>query len=133
MPKLFPCCYNFGTNTGDPAKPYLSGVIAQGRDGKLYSTTEFGGDNGGRQDGAMFSIAPSGALTVPYSFPLPFEDVVSGLTLGTDGQFLWQDRPGRHVSLRRHLQDHADRLSTESCSDFRGTWPFLPVEGEGFC
>jgi uncharacterized repeat protein (TIGR03803 family) len=85
--QTFSVLYNFGTNTGDPATPYVSGVIAQGRDGKLYSTTDFGGDNGGLQDGAMFSIAPSGALTVPYSFPLPFEEAVSGLTLGTDGNF----------------------------------------------
>src|SRR5271165_1129786 len=44
--QAFSVLYNFGTSTGDPATPYFSSVIAQGRDGKLYSTTDFGGDNG---------------------------------------------------------------------------------------
>jgi uncharacterized repeat protein (TIGR03803 family) len=57
--------YNFGTNSGDPINPTYSGILAQGRDGNLYSTTPFGGANG---KGAMFKITPGGTLTVQYSF-----------------------------------------------------------------
>src|ERR1700722_19632230 len=31
--------YNFGAHTGDPLYPFWEGIIAQGRDGNLYSTT----------------------------------------------------------------------------------------------
>jgi hypothetical protein len=29
--------YNFGIKSADPAEPYHSGIVAQGRDGNLYS------------------------------------------------------------------------------------------------
>jgi hypothetical protein len=38
--------YNFGNATCDPIQPQLSGIIAQGRDGDLYSTTAGGGCDG---------------------------------------------------------------------------------------
>ena len=38
--------YNFGTNSGDPTSPQYPGLIAQGRDGNLYSTGTDGGTNG---------------------------------------------------------------------------------------
>jgi hypothetical protein len=38
--------YNLGTNAGDPINPSRIGLFAQGRDGNLYSTTQFGGANG---------------------------------------------------------------------------------------
>jgi uncharacterized repeat protein (TIGR03803 family) len=75
--------YNFGTKAGDPVNPEASGVVAQGRDGNLYSTA-LGGANG---LGAMFKITPSGTLTVPYSFDSTDPEPYSGLTLGTDGNF----------------------------------------------
>src|SRR5215471_18724088 len=34
--------YNFGSKAGDPLSPANSGIIAQGRDGNLYSTTPAG-------------------------------------------------------------------------------------------
>jgi len=79
----FSALYNFGSKTGDPENPENSGIIAQGRDGNLYSTAPYGGANGW---GAVFKITSLGTLTTTYSFDgtsggRPF----GGLTLGTDG------------------------------------------------
>jgi uncharacterized repeat protein (TIGR03803 family) len=86
--QTFSVMYNFGSKGGDPLEPTQS-VVAQGRDGNLYSSAGLGGING-FHDGAVFKITPGGALTVLYSFNLgnsgpygPF----SGLTLGTDGNY----------------------------------------------
>jgi uncharacterized repeat protein (TIGR03803 family) len=77
--------YNFGTQSGDPASPTYSGIIAQGRDGNLYSTAPYGGAN---NDGAVFKITPAGTLTVLHSFDgTDGANPWSGLTLGTDGKF----------------------------------------------
>ena len=37
--------YNFGDGSGDPLNPQYSGIVAQGRDGNLYSTTPKGGSS----------------------------------------------------------------------------------------
>ena len=81
--QTFSVLYNFGTNSGDPTNPFYSGIIAQGRDGNMYSTATTGGAHG---VGAMFSITPTGILTVPYSFDSPYSPY-SGLVMGTDGNF----------------------------------------------
>ena len=73
--------YDFGTRVGDPTNPSWPGVVAQGRDGNLYSTTANGGVNG---SGAMFKITPGGTLTVQYSFDSTNGMPESGLTLSTD-------------------------------------------------
>jgi uncharacterized repeat protein (TIGR03803 family) len=76
--------YNFGTVSGDPAYPFL-GAIAQGRDGNMYSTTQYGGTN---NVGTVWKITPAGALTVLYNFDTTHgASPDSGLTLGTDGNF----------------------------------------------
>jgi uncharacterized repeat protein (TIGR03803 family) len=79
--------YNFGINSGDPTM--FEGIIAQGRDGNLYTTATHGGANG---DGAVFKITPAGKLTVLYSFCSQAscadgDTPVSGLTLGREGDF----------------------------------------------
>jgi uncharacterized repeat protein (TIGR03803 family) len=77
--------YNFGTNSGDPAAPTYTGIIAQGRDGNLYSTAPYGGAH---NQGAVFKITPAGTQTVLHSFD--GTDGVNpwgGLTLGWDGNF----------------------------------------------
>jgi uncharacterized repeat protein (TIGR03803 family) len=81
--------YNFGNVKCDPLDPSVSGIIAQGRDGNLYSTTGTFG-SGCKSGGVAFKITPKGKLTLLHSFgsqsgdqPLP----VSGVTLGTDGEF----------------------------------------------
>jgi uncharacterized repeat protein (TIGR03803 family) len=77
--------YNFGTNIGDPLNPQLSDVIAQGRDGSLYSTTFSGGAHG---LGTVFDITPGATLTVLYDFDGTLGELPnSGLTLATDGKF----------------------------------------------
>ena len=79
--------HNFGSASGDPSQPLAAGIVAQGRDGNLYSTAVNGG---ALNSGAVFKITPTGTVNVVYSFDPsalgPFNPV-SGLTLGTDGNF----------------------------------------------
>src|ERR1022692_4349647 len=80
-----------GTDSADGCNPTYSGIVAQGRDGNMYGTTENGGVPAFTNNvGTVFQVTPAGVLAVIYSFPssetagwLPF----SGLTLGTDGNF----------------------------------------------
>ena len=71
--------YNFDWSNGSGPE----GVLAQGRDGNLYGTTQAGGSN---NRGVAFVVTPGGRGKVVYNF----DDVDgatprSGLTLGTDG------------------------------------------------
>lgn len=75
---------DFGEKTGDPLNPQYVGLIAQGRDGDMYSTTPRGGTNA---LGAAFRITPGGALTVIHNFTAAEGTPYSGFTLGTDGNF----------------------------------------------
>ncbi len=88
--------YDFGTKSDDPISPSFSGIIAQGRDGNLYSTSPLGGATG---NGAMFKITPGGTLTEPYSFDATGAQPYSGLTLGTDGNFYGTTYNGGSSSL----------------------------------
>jgi len=84
----FSVLYDFGSGgSQDPAQPSYSGIIAQGRDGNLYSTTPYSLD--GHIDGTVFKITPRGALTVLYSFSPGTSGIYpySGLVLGTDHNF----------------------------------------------
>lgn len=77
--------YNLGTNSGDPFNPAWIGLFTQGRDGNLYSTSQYGGANG---YGTVFQLTPSGSVNVLHSFSNSSSDGIypySGLTLGTDG------------------------------------------------
>lgn len=77
--------YNFGSKAGDPLQPSYSGIVAQGRDGNLYSTSVSGGTGTG---GTVFRIAPNGRLKVLYSFDSTHGATpYGGLTLGSDGRF----------------------------------------------
>jgi uncharacterized repeat protein (TIGR03803 family) len=77
--------YNFPSQSGDPYSPTQPGIVAQGRDGNLYSTTLNGGAIG---YGTVFKITSAGTLTVLYSFGQTQGGAPnSGLTLGTDGNF----------------------------------------------
>ena len=90
--------YNFGANANDPTNPQSSGIIAQGRDGELYSTTPFGGSNG---QGAAVKISPTGALTRIYDFTFASSggtNPFGGLTLGTDGNFYGTTKTGGTAS-----------------------------------
>jgi uncharacterized repeat protein (TIGR03803 family) len=74
---------NFSSSTG-PLNPQTVGVIAQGEDGNMYSTSPAGGTNG---LGAAFKITPSGTVTVLHSFSSSDGTPHSGLVLGSDGNF----------------------------------------------
>ena len=96
--QTYSALYELGGKTGDPANPQYSGIIAQGRDGNLYSTAP-AVPIGGLCSfcGAIFKITPSGTLTVAYYFNdaagsgyTPF----GGLTLGTDGNFYGTTKVG---------------------------------------
>jgi len=78
--------YNFGSQIGDPYWPHHSGVVAQGRDGNLYSTAIGGGAY--TYYGAVFKITPAGTLTILHSFDSAHGSYpYGGLTLATDGNF----------------------------------------------
>jgi uncharacterized repeat protein (TIGR03803 family) len=84
--QTFSVLYNFGSNSGDPSKPAYSGIIAQGRDGNLYSTAPAGGTC----CGAVFQITPAGKLKVIHNFTGSNNDGAfpqGGVTLGSDGNF----------------------------------------------
>jgi uncharacterized repeat protein (TIGR03803 family) len=76
--------YDMGATSADPNDPVWSGVIAQGRDGNMYSTTPQFWTGGG---GDVFKITPAGSVTVLYSFDLTGRAGNGGLTLATDGNF----------------------------------------------
>ena len=92
--QTFSVLYNFGTQSDDPTNPQYSGIVAQGRDGNLYSAAPGGTDG----VGAMFKITPGGTLTVPYTFDLTVEPY-GGLTLGTDGNFYGTTNSGGTANL----------------------------------
>lgn len=77
--------YNLATHPGDPTNPSWSGVIAQGRDGNLYSTV----NQAAAGYGAAVRLTPAGAFTVLYSFTglTDAQSPSGGLTLNTNGNF----------------------------------------------
>jgi uncharacterized repeat protein (TIGR03803 family) len=75
--------YNLGSNSGDPTGPLGADLISQGRDGKLYTTS----NGGGSGNGAAFGFTTSGAVTVLHDFDSSANIVYSGLTLGSDGNY----------------------------------------------
>jgi uncharacterized repeat protein (TIGR03803 family) len=82
--QTFSALYDLGAGS-DPTNPQSPGIVAQGRDGNLYSTAPAGGAFG---DGAIFSMTPGGTITDLHDFSgsdglAPF----SGLTLGINGDF----------------------------------------------
>src|SRR5690349_14733810 len=79
----FSVLYNFGSVSADARNPTFSGIIAQGRDGNLYTTTTSGGSTG---NGAVVQVTPGGTATVLYSFKgTDGSQPSGGLTLGLDG------------------------------------------------
>jgi uncharacterized repeat protein (TIGR03803 family) len=64
-------------------------AIAQGRDGSMYTTSPYGGTD----YGTLFKVTPSGKVTVVNNTGVGYF-VVSGVTLGTDGNFYGTDQDG---------------------------------------
>jgi uncharacterized repeat protein (TIGR03803 family) len=95
--QTFSVLYNFGSNSGDPSRPAYSGIIAQGRDGNLYSTAPAGGTC----CGALFQITPAGKLKNIHNFTGNNNDGAfpqGGVTLGTDGNFYGTTYEGGSVT-----------------------------------
>lgn len=66
-------------------QPTYPELLAQGRDGNLYGTTDAGGAAG---MGTVFKITPSGTITTLYNFSgADGQNPDGGLVLGTDGNF----------------------------------------------
>ena len=77
--------YSFGTTSTDGANP-LGGLV-QGTDGNFYGTASKGGEY---DEGTVFKVTPSGALTTLYSFSDATPDGATpeaGLVQGADGNF----------------------------------------------
>lgn len=83
--QTFTVLHSFDNTVQEPLHPLEPGVIAQGRDGFLYSTAPLNASGGA---GAVFRVAPSGAFNVVHAFNTSDGSMPrSGLTLGTDGFF----------------------------------------------
>ncbi|MGA8503015.1 MAG: choice-of-anchor tandem repeat GloVer-containing protein [Candidatus Sulfotelmatobacter sp.] len=77
--------YDMGASSADPNDPQWSGIIAQGRDGNMYSTTNQNWTGG---QGDVFRITPTGTVTVLHTFNgTDGQHPTGGLTLGSDGNF----------------------------------------------
>jgi len=71
--------------TVEGCQPTYPEILAQGRDGNLYGTTNAGGTSG---MGTVFKMTPSGTITTLYNFSgLDGWNPDGGLVLGTDGNF----------------------------------------------
>jgi uncharacterized repeat protein (TIGR03803 family) len=83
--QTFTDLYDFGKDDpNDPNDPCFS-VIAQGRDGNLYTTSP---QTWSGNFGDVFRITPAGVVTALHSFNGTDGSVVNaGLTLGIDGNF----------------------------------------------
>ena len=95
--QTFSVLYDFGSNSGDPSKPAYSGIVAQGRDGNLYSTAPAGGTC----CGAVFQITLAGKLKNIHNFNGSNDDGAfpqGGVTLGTDGNFYGTTYEGGSVT-----------------------------------
>jgi uncharacterized repeat protein (TIGR03803 family) len=137
--QTYSAIYEFGSKAGDPLSPQYSGIITQGRDGRLYSTTPDGGSHCSFC-GTVFNIAPSGALSVVYSFNdtsgSAFE-AFSGLTLATDGTFYGTALNGGQFNLGTVFKITASGVPTTlynfgTCVNpcLEGTFPKSPpVQG----
>lgn len=83
--QTFSVVYNFATT--DPYNPPAQGLIVQGQDGNMHTTSQFGPYPA---PGAVFTVSPSGTLTTNFEFSDSGTGAyypVSGLTLGTDGNY----------------------------------------------
>jgi len=96
--QTFSVVYNFGSQPNDPIQPFYSGIIAQGRDGNLYSGTSAGGST--LDAGATYSMTPTGTLGTLFAFGGGDGSyVLGGLTLGSDGNFYGTTYGGGFTTL----------------------------------
>lgn len=126
--QTFKVVYNFGTQATDPHCPDYPGIIAQGRDGNLYSSAILGGSAG---YGATYRLTPAGVLSLVYSFQNGTDgaEPVSGLTLGKDGNLYGTTETsgaGSYGTVFKNTPEGGFTLMHY----FRGGWdggiPFVP-------
>jgi len=116
--------YNYGSTAGDPLNPSPFSAISQGRDGRLYSTTAFGGASSSKV-GAAYAITTSGGLSKLYDFSASAPNSpLSGLTLGTDGLFY-----GSSSSGGAHLVGTVFKLSDTGL--YTNLWDFTGGNDQG--
>jgi uncharacterized repeat protein (TIGR03803 family) len=130
--QTFSVLYNFGGNSGDPYGPSYSGIVAQGRDGNLYSTAP----KGGTCCGAVFQITPAGKLKNIHNFTGSNNDGAfpqGGVTLGTDGNFYGTTYEGGSVTAGAVFKVTQGGSATTLYSftgGSDGAYPYAPpVEG----
>ncbi len=83
--QTFTVLHQFDQNAGDPQFLQQLGTLPQGRDGKIYGASHEGGSSG---NGAVFSLTPSGTLSVLANLSPTTGDYPSnGMTRGSDGNF----------------------------------------------
>jgi uncharacterized repeat protein (TIGR03803 family) len=85
----FTVLHSFCTQFGCTDGAFPLSALTQGADGRLYGTTQEGGEY---EDGTVFGITTNGMLTTLYNFcALPNcadgQGPVAGVTLGSDGNF----------------------------------------------
>ena len=129
----FSVVYNFGTRSGEPAGPGWSGIVAQGRDGNLFTTSNGGGTDGA---GTVFEVSPAGQFRVRYSFCSTgtCPGFPHGLTLGKDGNFYASSETGGSLSqgdvFKITPQGSFTELKGFSQSNNDGAFPKSPpIEG----
>ena len=77
--------HSFCSTTGCADGEYSYAVPVLGADGNLYGTTYLGGSS---DDGTVFKMSPSGALTTLHSFAgSDGSEPLAGLAAGSDGNF----------------------------------------------
>jgi uncharacterized repeat protein (TIGR03803 family) len=123
--------YDMGATSADPNDPVWSGVIAQGRDGNMYSTTPQYWTGG---PGDVFKITPSGTVTVLASINSTVRTGVGGLTLATDGKFYGTSSSGGTFGYGTIFNITAEGTLTTLYSFTNGadgSYPTAPpIEGE---
>jgi uncharacterized repeat protein (TIGR03803 family) len=84
--QTYTALYSLGSNANDPLNPAAIGLISQGRDGNLYTTSQGGGSHA---SGSAFVFTPAGSITRLFDFSAYSNPTGpwSGLTMGTNGNF----------------------------------------------
>src|ERR1700681_4771718 len=122
---------------GEPLQPQWEGIIAQGQDGNLYSTSPVNGAGAG---GAVWRMTPSGLFSVVHAFSGTYPNLdgntpYSGVTLGTDG-YLYGTTGGGGITnsigtvFKTTLDGNLTILHNFLANDNKGINPYAPpVEG----
>ena len=88
------------------------GALVQGRDGNLYGSSYSGGTS---DDGSIFKVSLSGAITVVHDFTTTEGgSCYSSFVLNTDGNFIWNPQRGqlgRWLRVQSHPSGSLDQAA----------------------